>query len=798
VPTTYEAKVVTRSGEIRWALFSGSRIEYEGKPAALGIAVDITERKLAEETLRKLTHRLSVASESANIGIWDLDLEKNHLVWDDRMYQMYGVSASDFGGALETWQGSLHPDDLDRASREVSEAISGTGDFHTSFRIVVPDGQVRYIEAHASVLNTPEGKPDRMVGVNLDITERKLAEEALRNSESLSRAVVYNSPVGISIRSAKGELLSVNDAWMKIWNLSPEEVEHFINEGPNDLAGVHKLRILGQWVPQIESVYRKGGVLRIPEVHYSDDSSARPRWVSFTYYSVMNDQGEVDRVIILTEDITERKLTDKALKERHKELNCLYSIYALSEEEDFSLYEILKKTITLIPPAWQFPEVTEAYVALDGLTVQTERFRETSWILASEIVVRDKPAGEVKVCYLEDWKADNEGPFLAEEKHLIKAIAERLGFIVESKLLKKELQESEEKFRRITERSFDAIYHVDVDGMLTYVSPAAERLAGYRPDDVIGRHVSEFITEKYLPSVGKALAITATGKVVEGLQFEIIAADAHLVFVEANATPIIHNDRVVATQALVRDISARRHAEQMLEKAHEEQSRQLRQVAGGLAHDIYNDLYPVSASIHKLRQRFEHPEDPNPERNLKLLQLMEGAVLRAIDLTEAVSLYSKLQRDTTSALTRIRKVIDQVLEHHKGRLDQLEVKTLVEVPDVLAVACSERNLHTLMTNLLLNSLDAVAGTQRPSLSIKARPTNGKVEITFGDNGSGIAPDILPRVFDPFFSTKPNTGTGLGLAIVKRVVDVCGGEIEVDSAVDIGTTFHILLPGDVGT
>ena len=538
VPSMYEVKIVGHSGEERWALLSGSLINHNGKPASLGIAVDITERKRAEETLRLLAHRLSVATESANIGIWDLDLKTNHLVWDNRMYQIYRISESDFGGAFETWQRSVHPDDLDRASREVSEAISSTGGFHTSFRIVVPDGQVRHIEAHASVLRTPDGKPDLMVGVNLDVTERKLVEE--------------------------------------------------------------------------------------------------------------------------------------------------------------------------------------------------------------------------------------------------------------------EVKESEEKFRRITERSFDAIYHIDVDGMLTYASPAAERLAGYRPDDVIGRHASEFITEKYLPAVGRALAITATGRVVESLQFEIIASDGHPVFVEANATPIIHNDRVVATQTIVRDISARRQAEQMLEQAYEEQSRQLRQVAGGLAHEIYNNLFPLTAAVHKLRQHLDRPDDPAHERNLRLLQLMDEAVSRAIELTETVSLYSKLQHDSAGTSTRVRKVLDAVLEYHQKRIDLLGLKAVVEVPDVLEVACSERNLNSLLMNLLLNALDAMAGTQQPSLSITARRINGKVEITFGDNGLGITPDVLPRVFDPFFSTKPNTGTGLGLAIVKRVVDVCGGEIKVNSAVDIGTTFHIFLPGDVGT
>ncbi|MCX5814749.1 MAG: PAS domain-containing protein [Proteobacteria bacterium] len=130
-------------------------------------------------------------------------------------------------------------------------------------------------------------------------------------------------------------------------------------------------------------------------------------------------------------DITERKRAEEALKKRYKELNCLYGISTLMELPGISLEEILKRTAMLIPPSLQFPEISAACIILEGQTFQTACFRETPWMLSQEIVVNGGLAGDVKACYLKELEASNEGPFLIEEQHLLKAIAERVGRIIE-------------------------------------------------------------------------------------------------------------------------------------------------------------------------------------------------------------------------------------------------------------------------------------------------------------------------------------------------------------------------------
>ena len=125
------------------------------------------------------------------------------------------------------------------------------------------------------------------------------------------------------------------------------------------------------------------------------------------------------------------KRAECALKERFKELNCLYSLSSLIEEPGLSLDEILNKTVMLLPPAMQFPEIAEALIVVENNVFQTAHFRKTPWILTHKIFVNGMPTGQVDICYIKELPAGDEGPFLSEERQLLRAVAERLGRFVE-------------------------------------------------------------------------------------------------------------------------------------------------------------------------------------------------------------------------------------------------------------------------------------------------------------------------------------------------------------------------------
>lgn len=145
-----------------------------------GVDKDVTERKQAEDKVIRLSERLALANDAAGIGIWDLDLVNNQLVWDQMMYRLYGISEDRFSGVYEAWSTGVHADDFPRVNAEVESAIKGDKQFDTEFRVVWPDGSIRHLKASAAVRRSEDGTPLNMIGVNWDITERKEAEEALK------------------------------------------------------------------------------------------------------------------------------------------------------------------------------------------------------------------------------------------------------------------------------------------------------------------------------------------------------------------------------------------------------------------------------------------------------------------------------------------------------------------------------------------------------------------------------------------------------------------------------------------
>ena len=133
--------------------------------------------------LREREERLALASLHNGVGIWDWNLQTLEMVWDDSMYALYHMRPEDFSGAVDAWEKSLHPDDLKRGAQEAQAALAGEKPFDTEFRVVWPNGEVRHIKAVAKVFRDAKGKPLRMLGTNIDITDLKRAEERLREAE---------------------------------------------------------------------------------------------------------------------------------------------------------------------------------------------------------------------------------------------------------------------------------------------------------------------------------------------------------------------------------------------------------------------------------------------------------------------------------------------------------------------------------------------------------------------------------------------------------------------------------------
>jgi len=195
-------RCVTKGGETRWASVIAIPVrDAEGELSGyIGTVTDVTAEKQTVDSLeaswreQELLHtRLQLATESANIGVWEWDLVHDQLVWDDQMFRIYGMEGKDVAGPYDTWRHAVHPDDLERADQAVMKALETRTEMHTEFRILIGD-EVRYLEAHGRVRCAPDGRPLKLVGVNWDITVRKqLEQEAMEATEKernlLGRAI---------------------------------------------------------------------------------------------------------------------------------------------------------------------------------------------------------------------------------------------------------------------------------------------------------------------------------------------------------------------------------------------------------------------------------------------------------------------------------------------------------------------------------------------------------------------------------------------------------------------------------
>ena len=431
----------------------------------------------------------------------------------------------------------------------------------------------RYLECRSSPILGPEGEVELIVEQLYDITDRKRAEENLRESEATARALLDAPADMIALLDTTGRIIDVNEAMARQFSRSREDLVGV------SVFGVFSAGAAEVYAARLHEVAGLGRPVRVEETW-------KGRWYDTVLYPVRDAHGAVTRIAVIDRDITDMKWVEDALRERThdlnervKELSILYAISRIAEQPGNPLERIFFEVVRMLPSGWQYPGDTVARITVEGRTFETEGFRETSWRQASPVVVNGETVGTVEVCYLRERPERDEGPFLREERSLIDTVARRLGRTIERFQAQESLRMSETKFREIAQQSFDMIYTCYNDGGITYISPAVMRILGYTPAELIGGRCRDFVVPSSLPAWKVGRRKIAAGEPVEGLEIEFRRKDGSTAFLELNESPIIQERTVVGVHVVGRDITERKQNELLRQQAFGQIERNIEQFA---------------------------------------------------------------------------------------------------------------------------------------------------------------------------------------------------------------------------
>ena len=357
-----------------------------------------------------------------------------------------------------------------------------------------------------------------------------------------------------------------------------------------------------------------------------------------------------------------------------------------------------------------------------------------------------------------------------------------------------------------------AIFMLDPAGNIISWNPGAERIKGYTASEIIGQHFSRFYTpeDKAARIPQKALATAAnTGRfTAEGWR---VRKDGSRFWAMVVMDAVRRHGEIVGFAKITRDLTERYEAQLELERSREQllQAQKMEavgQLTGGLAHDFNNLLTGISGSLELLRTRMAQGRLSDAERYIASAQ---GAVSRATALTHRLLAFSRRQTLDPKAtdVNRLIKGMEDMLQRTLGPGVELETVLSVSLWPTLV---DSNQLETAVLNLCINARDAMPDGGKLTIETgnvwiddqgarhRDVPRGQYTVVCVTDSGAGMAPDVLARAFDPFYTTKPTgRGTGLGLSMVYGFARQSGGQVRLYSEVGSGTTVRLYLPRHYG-
>ncbi|GAB2551805.1 hypothetical protein GCM10027085_49050 [Spirosoma aerophilum] len=286
-----------------------------------------------QQQLSQLSQRLQLATQAAGQGVWEVDMEKDRVVWDEALFALHGLSPQGEGWNFAGFLSTIHPDDRPGFLAKSQTEIQGT-DLHVSntYRTLHPDGQIRYIKTQGCLFRNQEGRPVRMLGVAWDVTENKLAEEALRESEQRFRQIADNIDEVFWIHSAEPfRMLYINPAYESVWQRTCQSI---YDDPTSFMEG-----IVAEDKPVMQAFFADYQAGHEGQMDYQlERPDGSRRWLSVRSFMVRNDAGQITRHLGIVSDITSQKETEMVLRQallREQALNQLKSQFVANASHEF-------------------------------------------------------------------------------------------------------------------------------------------------------------------------------------------------------------------------------------------------------------------------------------------------------------------------------------------------------------------------------------------------------------------------------------------------------------------------------
>jgi len=825
----------TRSVEMRLRHKDGEYRAFEAASNALrdtdrvtGLLIsfrDITQRKAAEASLQASEEKYRQLFERNLAGVYASTPDGKLLDCNDSFARIFGYDTREEALAVPTTQFYARGSDRENFLRALRQTNILT---NVETLCCKRDGSPIWVLENVSLVSQGEGGEEMIQGTLVDITERKLAEQALIESESKFRAVADTATSAIYIHNGE-RFLYVNRASQEISGYSEQELlqmHPFSIAHPADRAMVlerARARVIGNDA-QLPNRYE----FRI------FTKSGETRWLDFSASTIQF--GGENAILATAFNITERKRVE-AMQSAMYRISEIATITEDLDEFFAAAHRVVSQLMyanNLYIALWDpisgslsFPyfvdEVDkapdESYFTGRGMTRFILRTGQPLRVTEAEFQEMVK-AGEVESVGAPsvDWmgapfRAGNQtfgaivvqsyvpGVFYNDhDLEVLNFVAQHLASTIIRKRNEEALRDSEQRYRELVQSAVYGIFRSSTRDNFLEINPALVRLLGYDSvDEVLALNLA---TDVYADKDERNRIVReyAKGGSIEGLEVRWKRKDSKIITVRLSGRAVINlRGETEAFEMIAEDVTERRLLEDQLRQSQKMEA--VGRLAGGIAHD-FNNLLTVIKGYSELMLDEIRENDPLRSE----VEEIKKAADRAATLTRQLLAFSRQQvleprvLDLNSVVSNMEKLLRRLL----GEDVQLHTALSASLGRVKA---DPGQIEQVIMNLAVNARDAMPNGGRLTVETSnvdlddtylhdhAGASPGSyVMFAVSDSGQGISQEVQQRIFEPFFTTKElGKGTGLGLSTVYGIVKQSGGYIWVYSELGVGTTFKIYLP-----